>query len=117
MLKNGCANQGLDVTDVDCSKTELEMEKAQPVPVSERPVKTGDTAVLNEICEILKQFQQRQEEQDDSKGCRTNWVLVAMVIDRFLLVVFILLTVIVTCVIILNRPHYSYDFVTKPLDE
>ena len=105
MLENGCVNQGVDTTDFDLSKPELETKK---------PDETA--GALNQICDILKQFQDRQEKQVDDDGCRTNWMLVAMVVDRFLLLVFILLTVVVSCAILMNRPKYSYDVVTEPLD-
>ena len=98
MLENGCANQSVDVTDFRSSRPELEPAKAD---------ETGTAGTLNQICDILQQFQKHQEEQVDDDGCRTNWMLVAMVVDRFLLVVYILLTVIVTSAILMSRPRYS----------
>ena len=72
--------------------------------------------VLKQMSDTLFQFQQRQLSQADDEECRNSWMLVAMVIDRLLLLLFTLLTVFVYLVLLLNRPTYGYRHVNQPLD-
>ena len=72
--------------------------------------------VLGQISDTLIQTQQRHESQADAEECRNNWMMVAMVIDRFLLLLFTLLTVIVSAVLLLNHPTFAYSHVDQPLD-
>ena len=73
-------------------------------------------APLKQICDTLFQTQQRQLSQDDADECRHSWVMVAMVLDRLLFVTFLLLTIIVSTVLLLNHPMYAYEHVDRPLD-
>ena len=72
--------------------------------------------VVKQISDTLFQSQQRQLSQADDEECRNSWMLVAMVIDRLLLLLFTLLTVFVYLVLLLNRPTYAYKHVNQPLD-
>lgn len=63
-------------------------------------------AALAHILAILKDFQESHLASNREESCRRDWMLVAMVIDRFLLVVFFFLTVIVTSVILTSHPTY-----------
>ena len=59
---------------------------------------------------------QRQQSRADDQECRNSWRKVALVIDRLLLLVFTLLTIIVSLVLLLNHPRYGYSHVNQPLD-
>ena len=59
--------------------------------------------VLNDICSILTEFQRQQQTRIGDDVSRTNWMLVALVIDRFLFVLFALLTVVTSCAILLHH--------------
>ena len=72
--------------------------------------------VVKQISDTLFQSQQRQLSQADDEECRNSWMLVALVIDRLLLLLFTLLTVFVYLVLLLNRPTYPYKHVNQPLD-
>ena len=72
--------------------------------------------VVKQISDTLFQSQQRQLSQADDEECRNSWMLVALVIDRLLLLLFTLLTVFVYLVLLLNRPTYAYKHVNQPLD-
>ena len=72
--------------------------------------------LLNQICDTSSQTQQRHQWQLNDEECRSSWMMVAMVIDRLLLMVFTLLTIIVSIVLLLNHPTYAYKHVSQPLD-
>ena len=72
--------------------------------------------VVKQISDTLFQSQQRQLSQADDEECRNSWMLVALVIDRLLLLLFTLLIVFVCLVLLLNRPTYAYRHVNQPLD-
>ena len=57
----------------------------------------------------MKEFKKIHEETRDKEQCRTDWMLVAMVLDRLLLVVFVVLTIAVSLGILLNHPAHSID--------
>ena len=71
---------------------------------------------MRQICDILLETQQRQMSQADVEEYRSSWMMVAMVIDRLLLLVFTLLTIIVSIVLLLNHPTYAYKHANQPLD-
>ena len=50
---------------------------------------------------------QRQKQLKETMG--TEWMLVAMVIDRLLLIVFFVISFLVSVVIFLNHPRYDND--------
>ena len=68
---------------------------------------------LKQISDALLQWQMSRA---DDEECRNSWMMVAMVIDRLLLLVFTLLTIIVSIVLLLNHPTYAYEHVYQPLD-
>ena len=72
--------------------------------------------LMRQICDTLLETQQRQMSQADVEECRSSWMMVAMVIDRLLLLVFTLLTIIVSIVLLLNHPTYAYKHANQPLD-
>ena len=59
---------------------------------------------LAEILDIALYFQQENAACKRREGHVTDWMLVAMVLDRFLLIVFLLLNIFVSCGILLNHP-------------
>ncbi len=58
---------------------------------------------------MLEGYQAARDRKKTDKRCSTDWKLVAMVLDRFLLIVFTLLTVGVSLGLLLNHPAYSMD--------
>ena len=86
-----------------------------------------ETSSLKQIMDTVFQMQislkqiseailQRQMTRTDDEECRNSWMMVAMVIDRLLLLVFTLLTIIVSIVLLLNHPTYTYEHIYQPLD-
>ena len=71
---------------------------------------------LKHISDALFQTKQRQMPQANIEESRNSWLMVAMVIDRLLLLIFTLLTIIVSIVLLLNHPTYAYKHVNQPLD-
>ena len=68
---------------------------------------------LKQISETLLQWQMSRA---DDEECRNSWMMVAMVIDRLFLLLFTLLTIIVSIVLLLNHPTFAYGHVYQPLD-
>ena len=58
---------------------------------------------------MMDEFRSDHENKKAEEGCNTDWMLVAMVLDRFLLIVFTTLTIFVSLVILLNHPAYNTD--------
>ncbi len=57
--------------------------------------------------QVLEGITEDREETKKIEGCRTDWMLVAMVLDRFLLIVFFLLTIAVSAAILMNHPKHE----------
>ena len=103
------------VLNIDCS-AELHIKRLD----NQRPNPTVtyriETNLLKQISNILFHTQQRQQSQVDDEVCRNSWMMVAMVIDRLLLLIFTLLTTVISLVLLLNHPTYSYKHVDQPLE-
>ena len=56
---------------------------------------------------MLLTVQRDREEKKDVATNRTEWQLVALVLDRAFLIVFVVLTVVVSLCILLNHPTYE----------
>ena len=63
--------------------------------------------LLTDIRNILLTVQKEREANKDVARNRTEWQLVALILDRAFLIFFVLLTVVVSLTILLN--HLSYD--------
>ena len=63
--------------------------------------------LLSDIRDILLSVQKDREEKKDVATNRTEWQLVALVLDRAFLIVFVVLTVAVSLGILLNHPTYE----------
>ena len=72
--------------------------------------------LLKQMNYTLLQNQQRKLSQADNEECRKSWMMVAMVIDRFLLVLFSLLTITISTVLLLNHPLYPYSHIDQAQD-
>ena len=100
--------------DSDCL-TELNItrlnDRTPPSTVTYRV----ETKLLKHVHDILSSSQKREQLQADEEDCRNSWMMVAMVIDRFLLLVFTLLAIVTSSVLLLNHPTYS-DEVSQILD-
>ena len=57
--------------------------------------------------QVLEGIKEDREETKKKEGCVTDWMLVAMVLDRFLLIVFFLLTIAVSAAILQNHPKHE----------
>ena len=70
---------------------------------------TGDRSekLLSDIKDMLLSVQKDREEKKDVATNRTEWQLVALVLDRAFLIVFVVLTVVVSLCILLNHPTYE----------
>ena len=72
---------------------------------------TGDRPtsekLLSDIKDLLLTVQRDREEKKDVATNRTEWQLVALVLDRAFLIVFVVLTVVVSLCILLNHPTYE----------
>ena len=91
------------------------VDKSNTNPAS-NSTSTKDTPV-DEIVRILQQFEKKQLEEDKTSGYQGDWILVAMVLDRFLLFLFALLTIITTAVILSSSPDYSGIDYSLPPDQ
>ena len=101
--------------DSDCL-TELNItrlnDRTPPSTVTYRV----ETKLLKHIHDILSSSQNREQLQADEEDCRNSWMMVAMVIDRLLLLVFTLLAIVTSSVLLLNRPTYGDGQVSQILD-
>ena len=61
---------------------------------------------LARILDILNDFRESHVVSNSEEQCRRDWMLVAMVLDRFLLLLFIFLTIVVSAVILSSHPTY-----------
>ena len=108
---------GIDmrVPDLDFS-TELHItrldEHKPPFTVTYRV----ENNLLKHVHDILSCSQRHEQSRADDEECRNSWMMVAMVIDRILLLVFTLLTIVVSSVLLLNHPTYGYKHENQPLD-
>ena len=70
---------------------------------------TGDRSekLLSDIKNMLLTVQRDREEKKAVSTNRTEWHLVALVLDRAFLIVFVVLTVVVSLCILLNHPTYE----------
>lgn len=57
----------------------------------------------------MQGLQKDREDQRMLDACSTDWKLVAMVLDRFLLIIFTLLTIAVSLGILTNHPSHIND--------
>ena len=64
---------------------------------------------MYEIREFLDEIRLRHRDKVEEDGCRTDWMLVAIVLDRLFLIIFVVLSVIIALTLLLNYPHYD-DF-------
>jgi hypothetical protein len=60
--------------------------------------------VLNKVCNTIDTSESRQREQDARDFVRHEWQQLALVVDRLLLTVFVLVTLIMTCAIMIQGP-------------
>ena len=64
--------------------------------------------ILLEMLEIMKERQSTQKRKEKKKLARSDWMLVAMVMDRFLLIVFVTVTILLN-VTTLFYPQMSLE--------
>ena len=103
------------VLDKECS-TELHITRLEGHKPPSTMTYWIETKLLKQVNDILFSSQQNRQWQTEEEECCNCWMMVTMVIDRFLLCVFTLLTIIVSLVLLLNHPTYGYNHVSQPLD-
>ncbi len=103
-MPNDILNGGVLVDDI----TFYGESKPQSPKVDFVEMNQSET-ILTQILNILQGFKVNSDDTKNVDGCKTNWMLVAMVIDRFLLIVFFSLTVFVALGILLNKPSYNNE--------
>ena len=113
--KNGTSSETNVRLDLDCS-TELNITHLDDHKPNTTLTYRIETNLLKQIRDILVHTQKSQQSQVDDQECRNSWMMVAMVLDRFLLLVFTLLTIVVSLVLLLNHPTYGYSHLSQPLD-
>lgn len=67
------------------------------------------TKVLSKVCHTIENNESRQREQDMRESVRFEWQQLALVIDRMLLTVFVLITLIMTSAILMQGPLSQSD--------
>ena len=90
----------------DCS-TELHITRLDEHTPNSKMTYRIETILLTQIKDILFHTQKRQLSKADEQDCRNSWLVVAMVIDRLLLLVFTLLTIVISLVLLLYHPAYG----------
>lgn len=67
------------------------------------------TKVLSKVCHTIENNESRQREQDMRESVRFEWQQLALVVDRMLLTVFVLITLIMTSAILMQGPLSQSD--------
>ncbi|XP_052681532.1 neuronal acetylcholine receptor subunit alpha-10-like isoform X2 [Crassostrea angulata] len=67
------------------------------------------TKVLSKVCHTIENNESRQREQDVRESVRFEWQQLALVVDRMLLTVFVLITLIMTSAILMQGPLSQSD--------
>ena len=65
---------------------------------------TTSEILLQEIVNLLRESHLHKLKEYDEENRRSDWMVVAMVIDRFLLILFSILTIVVTLALLINTP-------------
>ncbi|XP_013388519.1 neuronal acetylcholine receptor subunit alpha-9 isoform X2 [Lingula anatina] len=81
--------------------------RKEPLAILDLEPQNDTNSLLLSISKTLDKFEVYLEEKEVQEQCETDWQLVARVVDRFLLVVFSLITLIVSVTIFSNRPTYD----------
>lgn len=62
------------------------------------------TKVLSKVCNTIENNESRQRDQDVRDSVRFEWQQLALVVDRILLTVFVLVTLVMTSAILMQGP-------------
>lgn len=68
-----------------------------------------ETTTLREIRDILLKFQMENKQREELGACEHSWKMVALVLDRLFLIIFIIINIAMSLCILLNYPSYD-DF-------
>ena len=119
-LESQCANGGTNIMEQP-KRITISLSMGEECVVSDvvsntttndGPIEnTGDRStsekLLSDIKDMLLTVQKDREEKKDVATNRTEWQLVALVLDRAFQIVFVVLTVVVSLCILLNHPTYE----------
>ena len=67
------------------------------------------------MLEIMEDWRETEKSKAEERNANSEWILVAMVIDRVLLVMFIFTTIVLNLVMLNNCPKYSNDDTDLPM--
>ena len=67
------------------------------------------------MLEIMEDWRETEKSKAEERNANSEWILVAMVIDRVLLVMFIFTTIVLNLVMLNNCPKYSNDDTHLPM--
>ena len=83
---------------------------SSPIPESKPAfTKSHTEEMLEKILAIMTTFTKERKEDAENESCINEWMLVALVMDRFLLALFICLTLIMTMSVLLQAPSNDYE--------
>ena len=83
------------------------LERRYPTDNREGGVVMGD--ILSHVRMVNEEIHQRHVAQDADEHYKSEWRMVALVLDRILLILFFLMTSIMSIVIFVNVPHWEND--------
>ena len=77
---------------------------------TEETAKSETNQLLHQMLTIMKETQALKKSKEEEEVTKSDWILVAMVIDRFMLITFFCITAILIPIILTNYPSYSDQF-------
>ena len=92
---------------VNHKQTHDTLERRYPTDNREGGVVMGD--ILSHVRMVNEEIHQRHVAQDADEHYKSEWRMVALVLDRILLILFFLVTSIMSIVIFVNVPHWEND--------
>ena len=73
----------------------------------EETTKSETNRLLRQMLGVMKETQTMKRSKEEGSVTQSDWMLVAMVIDRLLLIIFVCITIIWIPIILTNYPAYS----------
>ena len=92
---------------VNHKQTHDTLDRHYPTDNQEGSVVMGD--MLSHVRMINEEMHQRHVAQDADEHYKSEWRMVALVLDRIFLILFFLMTSIMSIVIFVNVPHWEND--------
>ncbi len=67
---------------------------------------TTEDLLLN-IYQVMLSFKDNKTQKADNDRCCSEWMLIATVLDRLLLITFTIITIVISATILTNHPEYN----------